>query len=219
MKLYSSIGPNPKVVRMFMAERGISMPVQEVDALKGENRWEDHKKRNPSGTLPTLELDDGTFLAEILPICEYLEEKNGPSSLIGTTPEERAETRMWTRRIDLQIAEPSCNAFRYSEGLEYFKDRIRTIPHAAADLKQLAQDRITWLDGQMAGKQFVCGDRFTLADILLFAFLEFAARFNQPLNPNNKNIVAWYKRVEARPSASIQQFSSGPIPHASSSNG
>jgi glutathione S-transferase len=126
---------------------------------------------------------------------------------------------MWTRRIDLQIAEPSCNAFRYSEGLEYFKDRIRTIPHAAADLKQLAQDRITWLDGQMAGKQFVCGDRFTLADILLFAFLEFAARFNQPLNPNNKNIVAWYKRVEARPSASIQQFSSGPIPHASSSNG
>ncbi|QIB65900.1 glutathione S-transferase family protein [Kineobactrum salinum] len=207
MKLYSSIGPNPKVVRMFMAERGISMPVMEVDTMKGENRREAHLKRNPLGTLPTLELDDGTFLAEILPICEYLEEKNGPSGVIGRTPEERAETRMWTRRIDLQIAEPSCNGMRYSEGLEYFKDRIRTIPHAAADLKQLAQDRITWLDDQMAGKQFVCGDRFTLADILLFAFLEFGARFNQPLNPGNNNIVAWYKRVEARPSASIQQFS------------
>ena len=207
MKLYVSIGPNPKTVRMFMAERGIDIPVQEVDTMKGESRQEAHLKRNPSGTLPTLELDDGTFLAEILPICEYLEEKYGPSSLIGTTPEERAEARMWTRRIDLQIAEPSCNGMRYCEGLEYFKNRIRTIPHAAADLKQQAQDRITWLDGQMAGKQFVCGDRFTLADILLFAFLEFGTRFNQPLNPDNKNIVAWYKRVAARPSASIQQFS------------
>jgi len=202
MKFYNSVGPNPKAVRMFMAERGISMPVQEVDLMKGENRQAAHIKRNPSGQMPTLELDDGTFLAEILPICEYLEEINGPSSLIGTTPEERAEARMWARRIDLQILEPMGNGFRFGEGLELFKDRIRTIPHAAADLKQLAQERIAWLDGQMAGKQFVCGDRFTLADILLFAFLEFGGRVGQPLNPENRNIVAWYERVEARPSAS-----------------
>jgi len=201
MKFYNSIGPNPKVVRMFMAERDITMPVQEVDLLKGENRQPAHLQRNPSGQMPTLELDDGTFVAEVLPICEYLEEKSGPSSLIGMTPEERVQTRMWARRIDLQIVEPLGNGFRFGEGIELFRNRIRTIPQAADDLKQLAQERLSWLDGQIEGKTFICGDRFTLADILLFAFLEFGTQVNQPLNPENSNIVAWYGRVAARPSA------------------
>lgn len=201
MKFYNSIGPNPKVVRMFMAERDITMPVQEVDLLKGENRQPAHLQRNPSGQMPTLELDDGTFVAEVLPICEYLEEKSGPSSLIGMTPEERVQSRMWARRIDLQIVEPLGNGFRFGEGIELFRNRIRTIPQAADDLKQLAQERLSWLDGQIEGKTFICGDRFTLADILLFAFLEFGTQVNQPLNPENSNIVAWYGRVAARPSA------------------
>lgn len=201
MKLYNSVGPNPKVVRMFMAERGIELDTQEVDLLAGENRQAEHLGRNPSGQLPTLELDDGTFLAEIIAICEYLDEKSGSSSLIGTTPEERAETRMWCRRIDLQIVEPLANGFRFSDGLSLFKDRIRTIPHAADDLKTVAQERISWLDGQLEGKQYICGDRFTLADILLYGFLEFGGQVGQPLNPDNKNIVAWFERVKDRPSA------------------
>ena len=82
-----------------------------------------------------------------------------------------------------------------------FEDRVRTIPHAADDLKILAQERLTWLDQQMAGKQFVCGDRFTLADIMLYCFLEFGVQVGQPLNEANKNISAWYERVAARPSA------------------
>lgn len=202
MKLYNSVGPNPKVVRMFLAERGVDIDKVEVDLLKGENRQEAHLKRNPSGQMPTLELDDGIFLSEIIPICEYIDETAGSSSLIGTTPEERAETRMWARRIDLQILEPLANGFRFSEGLPLFKDRVRTIPQAADDLKTLAQERISWLDQQMNGRQFVCGDRFTLADVLLFCFLEFGAQVGQSLNPDNKNIMAWYERVKARPSAS-----------------
>lgn len=201
MKLYNSVGPNPRVVRMFMAERGLELETQEVDLMGGENRQAEHLARNPSGQCPTLELDDGTFIAEIIPICEYLDEKSGSSGLIGTTPEERAETRMWCRRIDLQILEPLANGFRFSEGLPLFKDRITTIPHAADDLKKLAQERITWLDEQMAGKQFVCGDRFTLADILLFCFLDFGAQVGQPLNEANENIAAWYDRVKGRASA------------------
>lgn len=201
MKLYNSVGPNPKVVRMFMAERGLTIDTVQVDLMKGENRQAEHMARNPSGQCPALELDDGSFLAEIVPICEYLDEKSGSSSLIGTTPEERAETRMWARRLDLQILEPLANGFRFAEGLALFKDRVRTIPHAAADLKTLAQERITWLDGQMEGKQFICGGRFTLADVLLFCFLEFGGQVGQPLNPENKNIAAWFERVKARPSA------------------
>jgi len=201
MKFYNSVGPNPKVVRMFMAERGIEMETQEIDLMGGENRQEAHMKRNPSGNTPTLELDDGTYLAEISAICEYLDEKYGTSPLIGTTPEERAETRMWARRIDLQVLEPLANGFRYGEGLPLFKDRIHTIPDASAELKKMAQKRISWLDGMMEGKQFVCGDRFSLADVLLFCFLEFGAQVGQPLNPDNKNIAAWYERVKQRPSA------------------
>ena len=201
MKLINSIGPNPKVVRMYMAERGIGLETLDIDLVAGENRQPDYLSKNPSGTTPALQLDDGSFVAEITVICEYLDDKNGNSDLIGTTAEARAETRMWGRRIDLQIMENVANGFRYSEGLAMFKDRLRTIPHAADDLKILAQERLTWLDQQMAGKQFVCGDRFTLADIMLYCFLEFGVQVGQPLNAANKNISAWYERVAARPSA------------------
>ncbi|MDP7577768.1 MAG: glutathione S-transferase C-terminal domain-containing protein, partial [Pseudomonadales bacterium] len=146
-------------------------------------------------------LDDGSYLAEITAICEYLDDKNGSSDLIGKTPEERAETRMWVRRIDLQILEPLANGFRFSDGLPLFQDRVRCIPQAADDLKTLAQERITWLDGLMDGKTFICGDRFTLADILLFCFLTFGEQVGQPLNTDNSNIMAWLERVKERSSA------------------
>lgn len=201
MKLFDSVGPNPKMVRMFMAECGIELDKQTVDLMGAENRQEDYLKVNPTGTTPALQLDDGSILAEITAICEYLAEREGSSSLIGNTPEERAETRMWTRRIDLGIIEPMTNGFRYSEGLPIFKDRMTTMPEAADGLKGLAQEKLTWLDAQMAGKEFVCGDRFSMADILLFSFLEFGGNVGQPLNEDNKNIKAWYDRVAARPSA------------------
>ncbi|HEX4533968.1 MAG TPA: glutathione S-transferase family protein [Rhizomicrobium sp.] len=201
MKLYNSIGPNPRVVRMFMAEKGIEMPVQDVDLMKGENRGPDHLKRNPHGQMPALELDNGHYISEILPICEYLEDTHPKPALIGTNPEEKAQTRMWTRRIDINIFEPILTGFRFSQGLPLFKDRIFTAPEAADGLKAMAQNRVTWLDGQIAGKEWICGNRFTLADIHLFCGLDFGAQVGQPLNPENKNITAWFERVKARPSA------------------
>ena len=203
MKLFNSVGPNPKVVRMYMAERGIEVDLQEVDLMAGENRQSDYLKINPGGQLPALELDNGDIIAEITCICEYLDDRDGGSSLIGTTPEERAETRMWVRRIDLGILEPLANGFRFAEGVPMFKDRMTLIPHAAADLKALAQEKITWLDGLMDGKEFICGDRFTLADILLFVFIEFGTQVGQPLNDANKNIASLYGRVGSRPSAQV----------------
>src|ERR1700742_3585712 len=173
MKFYNSVGPNPKVVRMFAAEKGITLDSVNVDLMKGENRQDEHLKRNPHGQMPCLELDNGQYLSEIVPICEYLEDKNPAPALIGTTPEEKVETRMWTRRIDLNIAEPIANGFRFSVGLPLFQNRIVTVPEAADGLKKMAQDRLKWLDGQMAGKDFVVGKRFTLADTLLFCFVDF----------------------------------------------
>ena len=201
MKLYTSMGPNPAVVAMFLAEKGVEIPSAQVDLMGGENRREPYLAKNPAGQLPCLELEDGTVLAEITAICEYLEEVYPTPALIGSTPEERAVTRMWVRRIDLNICEPLANGFRFAEGLQLFQNRMRCIPHAAGDFKTLAQEKLTWLDGLIAGRQWIAGDRFTLADILLFCFLQFGARVGQPLNTDNKAIAAWYARVEARAQA------------------
>jgi glutathione S-transferase len=202
MKLYNSIGPNPRMVRMFMAEKGFTVPKVEVDLRGGENRREPYLQVNPSGQLPALELDDGTVLAEITAICEYVDEvKKDTPSLIGDTPEERAKTRMWTRRIDLNIVEPATNGFRYAEGLKLFQNRIRCIPQAADDLKAVARDKLAWLDGLMGDKPFVGGAKLTMADILLFAFLDFMQGVGQPLDPARKNLTAWFERMKARPSA------------------
>ena len=120
---------------------------------------------------------------------------------MGKTSEARAETRMWTRRIDLQIVEPLTNGFRFSEGHDFFKDRLRLIPQAADDLKTLAQERITWLDEQIKGKDFICGDRFSLADIMLYCFLQFGAKVGQPFDPENRNVTRLFHSVESRKSA------------------
>lgn len=203
MLFYDSIGPNPRVVRMFMAERGIAgIPSRTVDLRSGENRLAPYVALNPAGQTPTLLLDDGSVLTEITAICEYLDEIGPPgSTLIGSTPEERATTRMWTRRIDLNIVEPLANGFRFSEGLKMFENRVHCIPQAAADLKQVAQERLTWLDTLTAGRSFIAGERLTLADILLFCFLDFGTNVKQPLNPENRSIAAWFERMKARPSA------------------
>ncbi len=201
MKYYNSVGPNPRVVNMFIAEKAVEIPQVWVDILKGENHQPDYAGKNPSRNTPALELDDGLVLAEITALCEYIEELHPSPPLIGQTPRERAETRMWVRRIDLGIVETMANGFRYSEGLGMFKDRVHCIPAAAADLKAIAQEKLTWLDGLISGRQWVCGERFTLADILLFCFLDFGASVGQPINPDNQTVMAIYERVKARPSA------------------
>ena len=202
MKFYNSIGPNPHMVRMFMAEKGFEVPSVKIDLMTGENRREDYLKVNPSGQCPALELDDGTVIAEITAICEYVDEaKKDTPSLIGDTAAERARTRMWTRRIDLNICEPAANGFRFAEGLKMFQNRVRCIPQAADDLKATAREKLVWLDGLMGSKPFIAGEKLTMADILLFAFLDFMGDVGQPLDPACKNLTAWFGRMKARPSA------------------
>ena len=202
MKFYNSIGPNPHVVRMFLAEKALQIPVVQIDLLKGENRREPYLQVNPHGQMPALELDDGSSICEITAICEYLEDIHPAPALIGANPRDKAECRMWTRRIDLNICEPLANGFRFGEGLGLFKDRIVTVPEASDGLKRIARDRLGWLDRQMQTREFVVGTRFTLADILLFCFLDFAASVGQTLDPANANLTAWFGRIKARPSTS-----------------
>lgn len=202
MKLYNSMGPNPHMVRMYAAELGVDLPLEDVDLMGGENRQAAFLAKNPSGQSPALELDDGTVLAEITAICEYLDDITDGKTLIGSTPEERANTHMWTRRVDLNICEPLGNGFRYAEGLQIFESRMITIPEAADGLKRIAQAKLTWLDEQMSdGREFIAGANLSMADILLYSMMVFFAGVGQPVNPDNSNVQAWFDRMAARPSA------------------
>ncbi|OSZ72788.1 glutathione S-transferase [Sphingomonas sp. IBVSS1] len=201
MLLYDSIGPNPRVVRMAMAEKGLTIPTETIDIRAGHNRQGDYIKKVPAGGTPALALDSGQVVSEITVIAEYLEELHPAPAIIGTTAEERAETRKWVRIIDLGYCEPMANGFRATEGRPMFEPRFPIVSVAAGqELKAIAAKKLQWLDGLMAG-DWVCGDRFTLADILLFGFVEFGAQVGQPLPDGLTWLPAWRDRVAARPSA------------------
>ena len=202
MQIYGSFGPNPRALRMFLAEKGMTIPTKELDILGGENRQSPYTEKNPGGQLPALELDDGTVVGETVAIFEYLEEQNPKTPLVGSNAKERAETRMWQRRVEQRITENLYNGFRYAEGLGLFKDRMRCLPEAAAGLKQTAQDNLHWLDKLLGSRQFIVPDRFTIADIILYCALDFGQSVGQALPSDTPRVKAWFDRVAARPSAS-----------------
>ncbi len=202
MKLYSSIGPNPRLVRMFAAEKGIQLATVEVDIIGGENRQAGFLALNPSGTTPVLELGDGQVISETTAICEYLEEVFPSPPLIGTTALQRAQTRMWWRRVDQAVVQPMTAGFRAAEGFELFKNRVRCYPQSADQLKLAAGEGLCWLDMQLGAQTFVCGERLTVVDLLLFCFLEFGAQVGQGLDSGRcVNLARWHAAMGARASA------------------
>lgn len=201
MQLYDSFGPNPRAMRMFLKEKNLTIPIKEIDLLKGENRRPPYTDHNPGGQLPALELDNGKCIGETVTIWEYLEEKNPQPALIGATAEDRADTRQWQRRVEQNITENMYNGFRFAEGLPLFKDRVPCEPDAAPGLKRIVQTRLKWLDGLIEGREFIVPNRFTIADIILYCGMDFAASVGQPIDPACKNVTAWFKRIDERPSA------------------
>jgi glutathione S-transferase len=186
---------------MFLFEKDIDLPKVAIDLMGAENRQPPYTDKNPGGQVPALELDDGRVIGETVAIFEYLEEKHPNPPLIGRTPEERAEARMWQRRIELKITEHLYNGFRFAEGIELFRPRMRVLPEAAAGLKATARDNLAWLDRLLQGKQFIAGERFTIADIILYCALDFGASVGQTLDGALTDLAAWQQRVASRPSA------------------
>jgi glutathione S-transferase len=202
MKFYDSLGPNPKLVRMFAAEKGYVFPeVVKVDIMTGANRQQPYLAKNPAGQVPALELDSGLVICETVAICEYLEELKPSPPLIGADPAQRAETRMWVRRVEWKVTQPLADGFRFGEGLALFKNRMRTLPEASAGLKAIAKDGLGWLDQQIAGRDTIVPGRFTLADVVLFAVLDFGASVGQGIDPANANLTKWLASTKARASA------------------
>jgi len=200
------------MVRMFNIEKGVKIDSVQVDLFSGENRREPYLSKNPAGQLPLLELDDGTCLAETAAICEYIEENNkGKPALIGATAAERAETRMWWRRAEINYCVPAVHAFYYKEGLDLFRDRVHVIPEASDGLKEKSAKALLWLDQQLNGRKWLAGDRFTVADICLYTYIDLLRNAGQPLPDGAPKVAAWFERVASRPSADASLFPQQPM--------
>jgi glutathione S-transferase len=189
------------MVRFFMLEKELELDRQHVDIFALENRREPYLSRNPSGQTPLLELDDGRCLAETGAICEYLEEKHPEPPLIGTTAEDRAETRMWWRRVEINICLPMLYGFYFGEGLEIFRERTHCIPEAAEGMKERGRKGMHWIDGLIEDGRWLAGDRFTIADICLYVYIDALRGMNQPIPPGCARLEAWFTRVSLRPAA------------------
>lgn len=210
MLLYDALSPGPRTVRMFLLEKNLVIPSREVDVFAGENRQHPFLGFNPAGQLPTLGLDNGGFISESVAIAEYLEELHPEPALIGRNPEERAMTRQWLRRVEFNITEFIHNAYHYAEGIGRFQSRIPVVAEAAVGLKAVAQDRIAWLDAMMGDGEFLVSDRFTVADIWLYVWLDFGISVGQPFDRSLPNITPWFDRIAARASAKASLHPNSP---------
>lgn len=202
MKLLNSFGPNPRMVRMFLLEKNITLPFVNVDILAGESRKSPYLEKNPVGQTPGLQLDDGRVIAETVVICEYLEEQHPTPALIGTNALERAEARMALRRMELNATEYLYNGFRFGAGLEMFKDRVRCLPEAAEGLNAKGADGLKLADSLLKGKSFLCGNRLTIGDLVLYCCVDFCASAGFKVSADLTNLHAWLERINGRPSAS-----------------
>jgi glutathione S-transferase len=200
MKIYySSTAPNPRRVRIFLAEKGVQVPYQEVDLAKAENRQPEFRRINPLAAVPVLELDEGSHIAESIAICRYFEELHPEPALFGVGASERAIVEMWQRRMEFTLLGPIADAFRLQH--EFFKGRIRQCPEYAAIRREDALDRVGWLDDELAGRRFIAGDKFTVADITAMVAMDFGRLTNIRVQPDQKHLKRWYEEVSARPSA------------------
>jgi glutathione S-transferase len=195
----STLAPNPRRVRIFLAEKGISVPLKQVDLGKGETRQPAFLAKNPLGSVPVLELDDGTCIAESVAICRYFEESHPRPPLLGEGAVGRALVEMWSRRMEFEIFQAITNAFRHTH--DFFKGRITQVPAFGEVCKAAAPKKLEWLDEVLADRPFVAGDRFSIADITALCGIDFGRVIGLRIQPEQKHLSRWHEAVSARPSA------------------
>ena len=210
-KLHSSLGPNPRLVRMFMVEKGLKEGTDfervHYDIISGENRQNaDYIARNPLGTTPTLELDDGTCLTESWPICEYLEEQHPQPNLFGETATERAEVRKWARLFDQEVVVPMTMGFRAGAGRPMFEPRMSVVnTEAGGELSALADEKWRYFDSVLGDSNYLALGRFTFADLIMFAFAHFGFTVGWKLPEGTDNRARFVDTHNQRECAGIWQ--------------
>lgn len=201
MKLYNAPipAPNPRRVRIFLAEKGVSLPLEDVSIRDRAHKSPEFKQKNSLGQLPVLALDDGTHLSESVAICRYLEELHPAPPLFGRTALERAEVDMWVRRLEMTVMTPvgavwvHTHPFTARLGTQY-KD------YGESNRERYAK-ALQWLDRELEGREFVTGRGYTMADIIGMVTVDFASFIGLGMPADTPHLHAWHARVSARPSA------------------
>ncbi len=202
MKLYGAPkpAPNPRRVRMFLAEKGIELAETPVDLMTREHKSEGFLAKNSLGQVPTLELDDGTVIAETVAICRYFEETHPEPPLFGRTAVEKAQVDMWVRRVEFQLMQPVGAYWRHAH------PRTAALIHQYKDFGESNREAYSnaqrWLDGELAdGRAFIAGANISMADICALSTVDFANWIGLPLDDDRTHLIAWRDRLKARPSA------------------
>ncbi len=198
MHLYSAAdpAPNPRRVKLFLREKGIELPITDVALMQGEHKAAWVVAKNPRAQVPFLELDDGRVLAETVSICRYLDELNPEPPLFGTDPWTRAETDMWIRRVETTLGAPV--AVVWVHGNRLTASLFEQVPAVADQARVRVADALRWFDGQLAGKAWLCGAAYTMADIVLLTTMDFALWIGEPVPDGLTHLADWHRRATAR---------------------
>jgi glutathione S-transferase len=192
--------PNPRRVRMFLAEKSVAYDTVEVSITAKAHKTPEFKRKNPLQILPVLEFEDGRILRESVAISRYLEELYPEPNLFGTDAWERAQIEMWNRHAELELLLPIAQVFRNTH--KFWVGRIKQAPEFGQIMRELVADRFDWLDGELAQRPYIAGERFTVADITALCAIDFAKisdiRVKAETHPQ---LAAWHQRVSERPSA------------------
>ena len=207
MKFYDcQVAPNPRRARIFIKEKGLDIPTEEIDILGGENLSGEYRTINPTGLVPALALDDGRIICEVPAICRYLETLYPDPNLMGEDAYETAQVEQWERFGELSGMQSVGEFFRNqlpafaARGLPGMSE-VKAIPALVERGKQRVDAYFDQLEKRLADSEFVAGKRFTLADITNMCAVDFAARVELPIPPGNENTKRWYETCHSRPSA------------------
>jgi glutathione S-transferase len=191
---------NPRRVRIFLAEKAIAYDTIEVSIAKGANLTDEYRKKNPISLLPVLELSDGRILRESMAICRFIEEEHPEPNLFGADAWERAVIEQWNRHAELELLLPIAQIFRNTHA--FWQSRIKQSHEYGEILRELVGARLGWFERELGNRQFIAGERFTVADITAMCAIDFARISKIRLDPATQpNLSAWHERVAARPSA------------------
>ena len=191
--------PNARRVRIYLSEKGIDMPMKSIDIMKSEHKTDEYKKISPLSQVPALELDDGSFITESIAICRYLEAIHPEPNLMGLDPKEIAQIEMWQRRLELLLMMPIAAVFRHGHpAMAHLENQVTEWSEAN---KPRILSFYNWLDKQLEGKNFICLNRYTLADVTALTGFEFAKWPKINIPDNCHNLKTYYQMLSDRPSA------------------
>jgi glutathione S-transferase len=201
MKFYDGgRAPNPRRVRIFLAEKGISVPTEQVDLGALQHKSAAYAAINPMQRVPALVLDDGTVIAESIAICRYFEELQPEPPLFGRDAKEKAVVEMWERRAEFHLLQLVSNVFRHSHPAMKEME-IPQVPEFGEANRPKAIEFLNFLDTELAERPFVAGDRYTVADITAMVAVDFMKPVKLAVPDNLAHVKRWHAEVSARPSA------------------